>query len=364
MNFLIYSLTDVRRPVASPEALHNLADLWDAVRRSALACAQESRMAIDDVLASNRGKAVAAFEARVTSSTSSMQQLERLADAALATRDAHIEASATVRSTQTAMDAVANGAARDLVLSVSILVPWLRYRHIQQVISTARVQLITLLVAANVSVTASYARVSLPNLMSLSEAQTRGSVPDDVAALWATLSDEDRRRLLVAMAEEAMEGMDVTDRPKITFYSVSNPAPPDVMPPPPGTDWGGFNGVTRGDEVWLNNDFLAPNPTLMSTALHEVQHVTQAHLRAEYDQLVSADPDLVQDVRAGRQPDPFLSQGSTIDEVERFKAPYQSTQVPEEAPFYRHQSVEVDARRAGTEYLDLLTLEKAEELLR
>lgn len=363
MNAVVYWLTGVKPPKASPDALRSLATTWEAVRRAAVTCGAEASDAISHVLDHNRDAATDAFAAYTSGPDSSRGQLGLLADAALATRDAHTSAAGTVESTRTAMDAVAATTARNL-LKVSLLpMPWAHQQR-ARLIAQATQHLTALVTAAAVGVRATYAAVNLPSTLMMSEAEARGSIPPDVAEAWRNMSDEERMDLLDAMAEDVMSGWeDDAHRPEITYYSTAEPQPPGTeRPPVPRADWekwAGYNGAAMGGDVFINYDRLGDNPTLMHTMVHELQHVHQGNMKDKYAEYLNSDPQLIDDVRAGRRTDPFIEHGTTLDEVERWQVEYQGS----DKPGYYHQPTETDARRSGTEYLDDLTPEKMEELL-
>ena len=253
--------------------------------------------------------------------------------------------------------------------------PILRDRHIAQVLKWAKSNLISVRDAANSQAAAIYAAVKLPPQLFNDESQARGSVPQDILAAWGTpgeegaMDTETRRRLYERIAEDVMSDWppDV-ERPDMIFYSNQVPQPPGtIKPPDPKDDWSGYNGVAMGGDIYINYDIMAnsTSPSQAHTVVHELQHIEQGHMRRQYDDMVKADPGIVDDIRAGRKPDPFVSQGSTIDEVERFQVPYESARRPDGSsnPYYYHQSTEIDARRAGTEYLDHLTPEQIAKLL-
>src|SRR5690606_24906739 len=112
----------------------------------------------------------------------------------------------------------------------------------------------------------------------------------------------------------------------------AEPQPPGTeRPPVPREDWHKwerYNGAAMGGNVYLNYDQLGDNPTLMHTMVHEVQHVHQGNMKDKYAQYLATDPQLIDDVRAGRRPDPFVEHGTTLDEVERWQVPYQSSDEP------------------------------------
>lgn len=363
MSDTIYQRTGVLRPTVSAPALQNLATLWETVHRAAVTAEEELRAAIDGVLDNNDGEATDAFETSVTGNSSSLYQLAGLVDAALTTRVAHASAGALIVLTQTVMDAVANQAARQLV-EISALRPELRAYLQQAVLALAQRRLTVMLTQSTEGIDAIYGQVWPPLPLKLSQEQRRGSLPDGGEKLWKKLSEEEQRDLLVAIADDVMQDWDEADRAKIIFYSYEVPQPPGTSRPTNDghDDALGFAALSSG-EVWLNAEDLGDKPRLLSTVVHELQHIQQEQFRQRYDELVSETPEYFQEIREGDKPDPFVTDGSTWQEVERFKIDYMDPDVVEEEPFYEYQATEVDARRAGTEYLDRLTKERLKELL-
>ncbi len=368
MNAVIYAATGVRKPAVSPAALEDLSGTWEVVRSAAVDCQTQVNGAIASVLVSNQGEATDAFKSYAHHSDSPKAQLGRLADAASATRDAHAQAAGLIRRVNTDMDAVAAAAARDLI-DARMLVPFLRERHVAAVVGHARQVLLAIRDGAVPEATAIYESVNMPGILSMTEEQGRGSVPPAIQEAWEEMDPATRRQLLDAVAEDVMAGWsDDVDRPRVIFYSNQVDLPDGTERPPSrgGDDWSGYNGVAMGGDIYINYDIMESNdfPVQLSTVVHELQHIEQGHMREQYNQMVAADPGVIDDIRAGRAPDPFQARGSSIDEVERFRVPYESARVDGgRNPYYQNQYLEIDARRAGTEYLDSLTPEQIEVLL-
>lgn len=370
MNWVIYTATGVKKPEVSPAALNELSATFDVVRQAALNCQLQLDGAISLVLSTNQGEATEAFATYAEDSDAPRKQFERLADAALTTRDAHARAADLVTDVTTAMDAEAAAAASALV-DARMLVPILRERHIRQVLARAKTNLEAIRDSAAGIARAIYQAVGLDelDLLTMTEAQARGSVPEALQDAWDDMDDpEDRMALFDAVAEDVMSDWpNDWEQPEVLYYSNQVPQPPGTIPPPnPDDDWSGYNGVASGGDIYINYDIMesGTTPTQLSTVVHEIQHIEQGHLRTQYDEMVAADPGAIDDIRAGRRPDPFVEHGSTVDEVERFQVPYEPARIDDESnPYYYHQPTEIDARRAGTEYLDNLSPEQIERLL-
>lgn len=362
MNFAIYWMTGVRKPEVKPAEMQALSDLFEVVRSAAVTADQQVQGAVAVTLASNQGNATDAFNAHATGSDSAKAQLLRIADAASATRDAHKAAGTLIESTVTSMDAVATIAAQD-VIKAQALPFGLGAPLVKQIIAKAKADLTKINAAAGQAAVGIYAGLVLPDPMNLSQDDTRGSIPQEIADAWAEMTPAERQEFYEAVAEDVTSDWPPDkERPDVIFYSNAEPLPPGaVRPPDPNDDWSGNYGVATDGKIYINYDIMASDdtPVQLHTVVHEIQHVNQAHLRDQYDAMVAADPDVIDDIRAGRRPDPFIAEGTTVDEVERWKTRYEGGG----SPYYTHQPVEIDARRSGTEYVDSLTPEQIEELL-
>lgn len=367
MNFIIYSLTGVPRPSVAPGGLRDLAEQFDTLHHLAGSCTQDVTEAINHVLANNEGDAATAFKEASSGSSSSLSQLAELERGALRTRDAHADAAVEVETAQTEMDAIANQAARDLD-SLKLLVPILAQIHYYKVVSQAQRNLLAASQAASHRLEAIYDLGSLPEVPPETRGTHYGTVSPEIEELWDSLSVEDRKGLVEAMAASITEDWDAEDRPTVVFFSTDENRPDGVLFDPEKFS-SGLSGRANPSEniVYLNYDKLASGqpPNLLHTVVHEHRHMEQFRMMDELDELVSKDPDFVAKVRRGEVPDPFLAEGATTAQIERFDVPYPDVGklTPEEWTIYRHHPWELDARNSGTWEMDNLTVEDLEELL-
>lgn len=364
---VIHHLTGVPRSKVDAGELTALSALFDTVMQTASAVGSGTSSVVSDIQTSNEG---AALDAYTSSMATSIEQLQYLGEKAEATRVAHQSAADSVTSAQDGMEAACVSAARTLAqLLVTNLPPQQKQRIWDAVINTARRSLTKITTAATSNVKAAYDGILPISLISgLGEGHKRGTVPPEVADAYADLTPEERMEFLENVIDDFTSDWPEEDKPEVIFYSTQEPLPPGTQPVPEGYDpdkWEGYNGVRVGDEIYLNYDIgvgddpdtgRPPPPTLMSTAVHEAQHVDQGRMRDEYDALSQSDIDAI---KSGRIDDPFVERGSTIDEVERFRIDYE----PAGTPGYTHQPVEVDARRGGTEYLDNKTPDELMDLM-
>lgn len=360
----IFLMTGIHPPKLSSADLMDLAAKFDAVREAALACGQDVGAAVNSVLAKNQGDAATAFTDKIQGDQSSLQQLDRLAAAALSTRDAHTTAGTIVSATQVSMAAIATLAAA-AILRLESTFPALFHPLLkQQVIAVAKKRLLAISTSALDGIQAAYDGISLPEPLELTDEQARGSLPENVQIIWDGMSLEDRTRVLEAIYDDVTKDWAEADRPPIIYYSDTGAGGEGVIPRPSDISPGANGAASRGEDgpIYLNIDMIDPETSggadMIHTVVHELQHTKMYRLEDSYDSLVAADPGFVDDVRSGRRTDPFVGEGSTLDEVERIKSAERGSQ-----KFYLYRPWEVDARRSALEYKDGLAPEKWDELL-
>lgn len=351
----IHGLTGVPASKVNPSDLASLAAKFGTVASTAYEVHIGTSAVIASIATDNQGAAMAAYEQSMSDTTN---QLMYLGDKAAATHHAHLAAAEIVQRAHVRDEAICAAAAK-VLMSILALPPLRTDRHRlwRSVVSQAQEALNANLAAATNEIMTTYAGLlPINEIQGLSEGERRGAVPPGVADAYAKLTPEERMQFLRRLAEKQMEGWPDSDRQEVVFYSAQKPQPPGTVPPPE-PDWTENNGVHSGNTVYLNYDVGVSNdpttgapaePTLMSTVVHEIQHSQQDRLRRQYDALSEDDIDAIKN---GSKSDPFVAEGSTIDEVERFQIPYEGTK----SPGYEHQPVEIDARRGGTETLDNMT---------
>lgn len=363
----IHALTGVPRPRTDAAELSSLSDKFDTVMQAAATVGAGTRSVVSDIEGSNQGAALDAYTAAMATS---IDQLDYLGEKAEATRVAHRSAAAIVAAAKTNMQAICVAAARALAAVLSSPDPAPHKQRLwSAVVNAARVRLRHVEAVADGEIRSAYSGILPINLIrGLGEGHKRGTVPPKVADEFANLTPEERIQFYRNLADKVTEDWPDEDKPEVIFYSTQDPLPPGTQPVPDGYDpnkWKGYNGVRLGDAIYLNYETgiqnnpitgTPPEPFLMSTTVHEIQHVDQGRMRDEYHALSQDD---INAIKAGQKEDPFVDRGSTIHEVERFDIPYE----PTGTPGYTHQPVEIDARRAGTEYLDNMSEEEMLELM-
>lgn len=363
MSQLMYHLTGVAPPRVDPGALEELAATWESVRSAAVGVGDDAKASVNHVLAHNEGAATDDFERSVLGANSSIAQLEKLADAASRTRDAHRQAAAVVAHTRTAMDAVASAAASDLWQLASQAPP--RTQQMFQLVARTRADLTRLSGRGGRSVAEAYDFIELPGLLALSEADARGAVHPDVATAWAGLDEQEQMALLLAMADDITADWD-GDPVDIQFFTNQPPPyPPGVGPlPSQYADSANSRGLAVGNEVYMNYDLLGDSDgELIHTMAHELRHVRQNRIENQYDSMGWIQRVMVE---AGVVNDPFAEHGSNIHQAERFhRGSYENPRIQDRnhsGDYYTHRPREVDARRGGTEYVDHLGPDELQRL--
>lgn len=360
----IYLMTGIHPPRLSPADLSDLAAKFDAVGAAAISCGQDLGAAVDAVLAKNQGDAATAFTDKIRGDQSSLQQLDRLAAAAQRTRDAHTTASTIVDATQVSMAAVAALAAAAITRLESTFPALFHPLLKQQVIFVAKKRLLAISTSAVDGIQTAYGGISLPEPLALTNEQARGSLPENVQMAWDSMSLEDRQRVLEAIYDDVTKDWDEADRPPLFYYSDTGEGGEGVVPRPNTLPLDVNGAAYRGEDgpIYLNIDRIDPatseDADMIHTMVHELQHTKMFRLEGRYDNLVAEDPDFVNDVRSGRLTDPFVAEGSTLDEVERIKSAEEGS-----SDYYLYRPWEVDARRSALEYKDGRPPEKWNELL-
>lgn len=366
MNFYIYTRTGVRRPRVSPGSLQVLAALWEGVRQAALACEGDVRTTVDDVLLKNQGEASTAFADKITGPGSSLHTLTQLSGAALRTRSAHEAAAAVVSGTQLTLDAVANRAAAQLVEGRDL--PFvLRIINELRVLSSARSHMLSVSDAAREELRSIYSGVDLPVIEQLSYEQGSGTILPELGDKWSHMTTDERIALLDAVYDDITDDVPEGDLPTLQYFSAQEPLPEGTVPRPGGTDPGTLGWYSPDenaimidfDRIDATSDSSDSSPGAIHTMVHEVEHSEQHRLRRQYE-VLSADPELIEEIRRGERRDPFVAQGTTLDEIERIKL---QSRGPDDPYWkYKYRPGEIGARRSGIEYLDGLTPEKLDEL--
>lgn len=194
-----------------------------------------------------------------------------------------------------------------------------------------------------------------------------GTLDPRIKAKWATLTDEERKKVLETMVKHiaAEDGVEVGD---IDWDELADDTSISGDDGHPGITWGSWDN--NGSDVnpfdngtmHLNPNALDDPTQMINTIAHELRHGEQNN---------AAD-----DVDAWHWPwtdDPFdddADRGITEDQAHSWKdnfAHYKSYDsdhsTPADFQAYHDQPVETDARKAGEEYVNGLTDEDFEKML-
>ncbi|MCB0078342.1 MAG: WXG100 family type VII secretion target [Anaerolineales bacterium] len=166
--------------------------------------------------------------------------------------------------------------------------------------------------------------------------------PDEIAARWAGLSDEERLAVLTALAAEISESYELAHVP-VTVLDI---------PDPPGLD---SRGYRNDNGVFLDIDNLS-DPTIIATLAHEVRHEIQNHMADRVNP--NAWEQLLRTMGIHEEP-VWPDHGVTAAQAREWDENFDNYISPgDDLTAYRDQAVERDAREFGADYLSNLTLEE------
>jgi hypothetical protein len=168
----------------------------------------------------------------------------------------------------------------------------------------------------------------------------RGTVSPEVAERWATLTDAERKAIIEEQIEELAEEYGIDD-PKILWGRL-----------------GGTNGSwdEENGEVSLNLDKL-DDPDILHTVAHEMRHARQHEAVRDSNEW-----------QLPWQEDPFdmhEEDGITEEQAQEWEDNFDDYQRSSEGfDAYYKQPVEADARESGKDYVDHLTEDELDRLLK
>ncbi|TQL67698.1 hypothetical protein FB381_1580 [Nocardioides albertanoniae] len=185
-----------------------------------------------------------------------------------------------------------------------------------------------------------------------------GYLDPEIAARWDDLSDDERRAVVEQMTEEIAEANGI-DAPNIDWEEFADDTPEG------GITYGSWDDDDNplnpfdGSEMNLNPNVLDDPTQIIDTVAHELRHGRQYEaIRDENDSF-----------NWWWQDDPFdehEDDGITRDQANEWEEnfdDYKSTSKGDTYEDYYDQPVEVDARRAGRDYVNGLTPEEFERML-
>lgn len=339
MSSFMFGLTAVMPSRADAADLSQRAGLYTTLSSAADTAMVESAAAVSDVAAANEGETTDAFLSQSRGAGSVSNHLGDLSAAARATATAYSTAAAEVTRAQAAMTSTAV-AAEGPYLRALLLPPPLRQIRQAQIITATRRQLRAHDEAGGTAVAAAFSAVNLPSPYNV---EYYTAVPQELEDAWNNLTDQEKRDLMQLMADRHADELGVP-RVELEFYN----------------DPKGALGVRTGDGRVRINEHFFNDPNLIGVPVHEMQHHAQYVYIDAYEDIAD-DPDYLDDVLAGRVPDPMEQQyGISTEEAQRL-AEGNADHVREKG--YWERPVEIDARFAGDRYTDGLTIQEFEELV-
>lgn len=334
----MYSMTGVVQPNLDAAAYGALADHYEQLASQTVATAGATRDAVANVLAENDGEAASAFQASVTGGGSITEHLDELGPAARRTAAAYRTTATSGANARFAMDSLAQDRTTAYWRALGNGV---EPHALATLIQLTRNDLLALETLAVDEINEAFAALDLPGNFPTSRDDVYGRLDPAIEEKWAELSDEERMEVLQNIADAYADEQGLP-RTKIDFTSIDNPD---------GITWGRYNdggpfGI--GGYLQINSDHL-DDPHLINTVVHEMQH------RAQYQGMRGRWP--WQDERAGM----------SREEAERWRelneGEVRTKGGPDDWDQYQPRPIEVDARRAGRDYVDDLSYEEFEEFL-
>lgn len=340
MSFM-FLLTGIRPPQLDAGTLAARASDYGSLASAAETASAEVQAAVTSVAASNQGSTTDAFLANTQGSGSAAEHLTQLSEAAARSQEVFMGAASRVAVCKVAMQTIAKAAEQPFLREI-VNPNFIQGRARQiQIIAAARRQLAGVESATTSAIDAAFAGLTLPSPFAV---EYYTAVPPEIAEAWDELSVEDKRRLLQLLADQHADRLGIP-RTEIEFYN--DPSDNSL-------------GVRTGNGKLRINEAYFDSPDMIGVPVHEMQHMAQYVYMDEYDEIAS-DPDYLDDVLAGRVPDPLEQQyGVSTADVLRLREG-NATHVRDKG--YWERPVEIDARRSGDRFTDDLTIQEFEDLV-
>ncbi|RRD45612.1 hypothetical protein [Tessaracoccus sp. OH4464_COT-324] len=340
---MYYLPTNVARLEVSSGYFNRQVSLWRDVSRAAKEAQAKVNSAVQTVVAENEGDATDAFASSMRASDSSIAGLERISAAAAKMADCLASVGEVYLNGKAEMDSCyLRGMAEAHLISATVVAgpfaAYLVHKRIEQLKADLRA------IEAHVKSAIESAKGALdipePLVEDSDTAEAYGKVPQEIVEAWEKLSDEDRRAVLQAMADDWARRNGLEPKP-IVFESNAR---------------GHWDPNTQ--TLHISPDYVS-NPGVLHTVAHESRHGLQFSMIDRYNNMTEQQR---QDIRDGKAPDPFVQFDSNMAEVERLRRNYEGYGYqtdPWDAYFY--QPFEHDARRVGTQFVDGMTLYELEQ---
>ena len=332
----MFEQTGVIEPRLDIAAMGQLAASYRRLASGLTSAHTDATDSVAHVLASNDGPAAQQFSQSETGTGSIAVHLGELAEAATRTSNAYARGAVGGLQATVAMQVVAYSRMGQYLQMVERRTPSVFVAIFVQVV---RFQLLQLESRGATAVESAFADLDLPAEHALvRENDTRGNLDDGVADRLAKLAVEDPEKVREMFQTIADDFADQNGIPRKQIQWV---------------DLHGAYGRRDGaGNIQLDPDFLTDPSVLLHTVVHEMEHSRQ------YEGM-AMDPNSTTN-GAGMTPEEAARWRELNQTYVRNKGDNPSTSVDEA---YRARPVEVDARRAGRDFVNNLTLEELEKYL-
>ncbi|NLE97740.1 MAG: hypothetical protein GX596_07095 [Propionibacterium sp.] len=335
----MYSMTGVIQPDLDVDAYSTLAGHYATLAAQADSTVGSTQSAVSAVLAANDGEAAAAFQSTVTGGGSITEHFADLGPAARRTESAYRTTATSAATARFAMD---------MLVQARTLAYWQGLANgadlhaLSLLVNLTRNDLRALEGQSVEEIETAFAALDLPGRFETPRQDTYGRIDPAIEEQWAGMSDEERMEVLQNIADAYADEMGYP-RMDITFTPIKNDT---------GTTWGSYNDGSLfgiGSSLKINSDELH-DPHLINTVVHEMQH------RGQY-----------QGMRGPTFPWQDERAGMTREEAERWSELNESDVRTKGGDSnweqYEPRPIEVDARRAGRDFVDDLSHEEFQEFV-
>lgn len=332
----MYQITGVAQPRLDIAYFEKMKTYGVRLQQGLLSARAGVSDVVSTVLAENNGPAADAFSSKIGSTVQT--HLSSLSLAATRTVHAYETVVRDGGSAKTAMDTLA----RQYLVDLATLIQETgTSQEINALIDQARSELVKLEQHATSTINAAFDALALPGPIQTAENDTYGHIDPAIVEFWNSdnLDDEQRKQILQKIADD---------------YAKENGFPPieitfePIDEEPNTVTWGQYNNGTQ--QLTLNTDELSDGSQMINTVVHEMQH------RAQYCGMGFRWP--WEDEKNGMSREDAERWRRMNEGHVRMKGDDPTTDVDEA---YYPRPIEVDARRAGRNFVENLTYAEFEE---
>ncbi len=334
----MFLITDVARPRIDIGHFDSVATAFDTLASTCASTHTDAAAVVSAVMTDNDGLAARAFRERMLSGGDALvNHLRELAPASTDTTEAYRSVVRTVGPKVESMRTIAQDRGRELALLIQGQADPAR---ITPLIEQTRTDLSQLEQSAVAAITAAFDAVTLPHPLEVDHAVENGVLDAGIASYWESdeLTNDQREKILQEIADEYAREHGFPPI-KIDFEPIKSDREGWVT-------YGSYHhgiGGGLGANLTINSDEL-DKPDIINTVVHEMQH------RAQYEGMERRWP--WQDER----------NGMTREEARRWRE-LNSGHVRGKGEYdggdpYPPRPIEVDARRAGRDFVNDLTEEE------